>query len=176
MNNCRSGNPSFTPLLAASIITAIILSACGLIRPKPTQTAAPPATEIPITVIPGTTSLVTPTETQTTIQPTPYNCPDLAVVRLSIGANAQVAAAKLNMRSTPRVPSDYAANIVKELAKGDRLAVIGGPECAHDGTWWEVRTESGETGWVREALADQRLVRLAGAAEETESTLTPTAP
>ena len=97
-------------------------------------------------------------------------------MRLSIGANAQVAAAKLNLRSTPRVPSDYAANIIKEIFKDDRLIVIGGPECSHDGTWWQVQTESDETGWVREALADQRLVRLAGAAEETESTLTPSTP
>jgi hypothetical protein len=171
MNNCRTGNPNLVPLLAASIIAALLLSACSLFRPKPTPTAASPATEIPSTGGP-----VTPTNTQSPVQPTPYNCPDLALVRLSVGANAQVAANKLNLRSTPRVPSDYAANIVKELFKGDRLVVIGGPECSHDGTWWQVQTESAETGWVREALADQRLVRLAGAAEEPGSTLTPTAP
>ena len=171
MNNRRSGIPSLIQLLAVSIIAAMLLSACSLFRPKPTQTAAPPVTEIPSTLSP-----VTPTENQSLVQPTPYNCPDLALVRLSIGANAQVAAAKLNLRSTPRVPSDYAANIVKELSKGDRLAVIGGPECAHDGTWWQVRTDTGETGWVREVLADQRLLKLAGAAEETKITVTPTLP
>ncbi|OGO35293.1 MAG: hypothetical protein A2W35_01445 [Chloroflexi bacterium RBG_16_57_11] len=171
MKNCRSGNPSLVSLLAVTIIAAMLISACSLFRPKPTSTAVPLATELSSTAGPAT-----PTNTQGPVQPTPYNCPDLALVRLSIGVNAQVAAAKLNLRSTPRVPSDYGANIVKELSKGDRLVIISGPECSHDGTWWQVQTETGETGWAREALADQRLVILAGATEETESTLTPATP
>jgi uncharacterized protein YgiM (DUF1202 family) len=171
MNNFRSGNTSLFSLLSISLIATILLSACSLFRPKPTQTPATPTTEIPSNSTPAT-----PTETQNFVQPTPYDCPDRALVRLSIGANAQVAAAKLNLRSTPRVPSDYSANIVKELSKGDKLEVIGGPECAHDGTWWQVRTRTGETGWTREVLANQRLVKLAGAAKETETTVTPTVP
>ncbi|MCQ3953001.1 MAG: hypothetical protein DPW15_06925 [Chloroflexi bacterium] len=35
-----------------------------------------------------------------------------------------------------------------------QVTVIGGPECAHEGTWWEVRTEYGDAGWMREFTDD----------------------
>ncbi len=91
--------------------------------------------------------------------PSAYRCPDLSGVTLYIGAKAKVLQ-DVNMRSYPKVPMDWDANIVTVLHKNDKLIVIGGPECAHDGTWWEVKTNTGNTGWMREFLPDKRLLKL----------------
>lgn len=79
-----------------------------------------------------------------------YWCDDLDKVRLNIGDDAKVLWMKINLRSTPVVPDTWDANIVAQLDKGIRLTIIGGPECAHEGTWWEVQTENGDYGWSRE--------------------------
>jgi len=79
-----------------------------------------------------------------------YWCDDLELVKLKVGDNAKVTWLKINLRSEPVVSDPWDQNIVAQLEKGVSLVIIGGPECAHNGTWWQVRTESGDTGWSRE--------------------------
>ncbi|MFN8382067.1 MAG: SH3 domain-containing protein [Anaerolineales bacterium] len=79
-----------------------------------------------------------------------YWCDDLSGVHLAIGDGASIVWPKVNLRSSPEVPQDFYANIVTELEEGTYVTIVGGPECAHEGTWWEVRTENGDSGWVRE--------------------------
>lgn len=79
-----------------------------------------------------------------------YWCDDLSLVKLDVGDNAKVVWMKVNLRSSPEVPQDYYANIVDDLLEGTQFTIIGGPECAHNGTWWKVRTSSGQIGWIRE--------------------------
>ncbi|GAB4403390.1 MAG: hypothetical protein OHK003_31240 [Anaerolineales bacterium] len=79
-----------------------------------------------------------------------YWCDDLSGVHLQVGDNARVVWMKVNLRSYPEVPQTWDANIVAQIEEGERVTIIGGPECAHEGTWWQVRTESGKTGWMRE--------------------------
>jgi SH3-like domain-containing protein len=82
-----------------------------------------------------------------------YWCDDLTYVKLEVGNNAKIVWDKVNLRSAPKVPDDFYANIVTELKEGARLTIIDGPECAHNGTWWKVRAETGKTGWVREHIS-----------------------
>lgn len=88
-----------------------------------------------------------------------YWCDDLDGVRLQIGETARVVSPKVNLRSSPVVPQTWNANIVAQIEEGVQVTVIGGPECAHEGTWWQVRTEYGETGWMREFVSDGYLLR-----------------
>ncbi|KXK15871.1 MAG: hypothetical protein UZ14_CFX002000222 [Chloroflexi bacterium OLB14] len=88
-----------------------------------------------------------------------YWCDDLNGVKLSVGENAMVVYPKVNLRSYPQVPQNWDANIVAEVEEGVAVTIIGGPECAHEGTWWEVRTEYGDTGWMREFISDGYLLR-----------------
>ena len=82
-----------------------------------------------------------------------YWCDDLDGVNLQVGDNARVVWFKVNLRSYPEVPQTWDANIVAQIEEGAYVTIIGGPECAHEGTWWQIRTEGGETGWMREFTA-----------------------
>lgn len=88
-----------------------------------------------------------------------YWCDDLQYVKLDIGDSAKISWPKVNLRSTPIVPEDYYANIVTELVEGTSLKIIDGPECAHNGTWWKIQTNSGQIGWVRERTSDGYLMK-----------------
>ena len=81
-----------------------------------------------------------------------YDCPDKNLVELYIGAWGKVRKYDLSLREQPIVPSTWDANIIRVLSDGEHIYVVGGPECAHDGTWWQIKTESGTIGWSREYL------------------------
>jgi hypothetical protein len=66
--------------------------------------------------------------------PPNYFCPDMAGVQLAVGERAFIAPEKVNLRSYAYVPSDDAATIVAELLWGTTITIIGGPQCAHDGS------------------------------------------
>jgi serine/threonine protein kinase len=82
--------------------------------------------------------------------PSNYECPDLAKINLQIGATGRVGKYDINLRKEPIVPKKWDANVVIVLREGEELKILGGPQCSHDGTWWEVRTKSHLIGWVRE--------------------------
>jgi uncharacterized protein YgiM (DUF1202 family) len=88
-----------------------------------------------------------------------YWCNDLSGVNLQVGDSARVVYPKVNLRSSPEVPQTWDANIVAQIDEGIRVTIIGGPECAHEGTWWQIRTEDGYTGWMREFISDGYLLR-----------------
>ncbi len=88
-----------------------------------------------------------------------YWCNDLNGVKLQVGDGARIVWPKVNLRSSPEVPQTWDANIVAQVEEGVRVTIIGGPECAHEGTWWQIRTEDGDTGWMREFISDGYLLR-----------------
>jgi len=98
-----------------------------------------------------------PTPTKTPV-PSIYRCPDLSDVKLEIGARAEVQGGTVNLRYDPSIPIDWHENIKFQLKNGVKMTIIGGPKCAHDGTWWEVKTDSGLSGWIREFTSDRRLI------------------
>lgn len=129
ISNPSSPNPVFSPVNFAPLIVS------------PSKTPRP-------TSVPSKTAK--PTRTLDDSGFSSYSCLDKSQVRLRVGARAIVPNYDVNLRSSPRVPDVWDANIVVTLRKGAKMSVIGGPQCAHDGTWWEVQTDSGYTGWVRE--------------------------
>jgi Mg-chelatase subunit ChlD len=90
--------------------------------------------------------------------PANYTCPDLSDVRLRVGYRAAIVFDKVNLRTYAQVPDDHDSNVVAELERNTKITVIGGPECSHNGTWWEIQTDSGYTGWMRELTSGQRLL------------------
>ncbi len=132
---------------------------------SPTQQRAPtsvPPTSKPSTISTSVSPTSRPSATVTIIPPIPenYMCPDLDNVTLYIGAKASVAFDNVSLRSYAKVPNVWDANIIAILDKGDKVTIIGGPTCSHDGTWWETETKQGKTGWMREFLPDKRLLKL----------------
>lgn len=87
-----------------------------------------------------------------------YDCPDSGRIKLYLDIKAIVNFEKVNLRSSPEVPPDWDENIVSELSYGEKVTVVGGPKCAHNGTWWKVETEDGYIGWMRELTTDVRLL------------------
>jgi hypothetical protein len=125
----------------------------------------------PIMEEPSIIQFITPTIGESIIFPSPtpsklitptlnldlkgYKCPDKEQIQLSIGDNAIVGGIDINLRESPKVPEQWNANIIGVLKKGDRVKVLDGPVCAHDGSWWYVSTQSNEQGWTREMLPDK---------------------
>jgi len=82
-----------------------------------------------------------------------YWCDDLDGVKLKVGDKAKIVFDKVNLRSNPKVPDVWDENIVAQLEMGTSITIIDGPECAHEGTWWKVRTANGKSGWMREYIS-----------------------
>ena len=103
------------------------------------------------TITPDNNLTDTPVPTAiSTLEQTNYQCADLSHVQLKVGDSAYVGRFDANLRSSPKVPDIWDQNIVEILRKGTSMTIIGGPVCAHDGTWWEVNTENNLAGWMRE--------------------------
>jgi uncharacterized protein YgiM (DUF1202 family) len=52
----------------------------------------------------------------------------------------------VRLRSSP----NRAASTIVQLDKGTQFTVIGGPSCADNWSWWQVKTDLGQTGWISE--------------------------
>lgn len=135
INNSSSPDPTFSPINSAPLIVL----ASKTPRPIPSKTIRPTRT-------PDDSSFLN------------YSCPDRSQIKLNIGLRAFVSFDYVNLRSSPVVPDVWDANIVATLQKGDRMTIVGGPKCAYDGTWWEVQTDNGYTGWVRELQPNKILL------------------
>jgi len=113
-----------------------------------------------VTMTQAQTLPLTETSSDPTTVPLPsnYTCLDLNKVQLRIGSVGKIVWKEVNLRSSPAVPANWDSNVLFNLDEGEEIIIIGGPECAHSGTWWEVLTESGYTGWMRELLPDKKLI------------------
>ncbi len=94
---------------------------------------------------------------QTGLQPISidYSCSDKDQVELQVGAWGKVGKYDLNLREDPVVPNDWGANVIRVLHTDEHIFVVGGPVCAYDGTWWQIKTESSDIGWSRELEASK---------------------
>jgi uncharacterized protein YgiM (DUF1202 family) len=52
----------------------------------------------------------------------------------------------VRLRNSPQKSS----NTTAQLQKGTQFTVIGGPSCADNWSWWQVKTDNGLNGWVAE--------------------------
>lgn len=144
-------------------IAAFIFSNLPVADP-PNPTRLPPTITQPKITEESTATRVRPspipraTNTPKGIDFSSYSCPDKSQIKLRVGKRAEVQNYDMNLRSAPIVPDVWDANIVVMLRPGDKMSVIGGPKCAHDGTWWKVKTDSGYKGWVREMQPNKILL------------------
>lgn len=76
------------------------------------------------------------------------SCPGAPAQRLQVGDNAYVCTSVDTVALRDGPGKSYA--IIKRLVPGADLKVIGGPSCANNWSFWEVRTDSGYTGWMSE--------------------------
>jgi SH3-like domain-containing protein len=49
-----------------------------------------------------------------------------------------------------RVSPARSASALVQLEPGTQFAVIGGPSCSDNWSWWNIRLDDGTTGWVSE--------------------------
>lgn len=76
------------------------------------------------------------------------SCPGAPDQRLQVGDNAYICTSVDTVALREGPGKNYA--IIKRLVPGADLKVIGGPSCANNWSFWEVRTDSGYTGWMSE--------------------------
>ncbi|MCW5887388.1 MAG: SH3 domain-containing protein [Anaerolineales bacterium] len=76
------------------------------------------------------------------------SCAGAPAQRLVVGEYAQVCTLRdsVFMRNSPSRSADR----IGRYAPGSTLEVMYGPICADDWSWWQVRDESGQTGWMSE--------------------------
>jgi hypothetical protein len=156
--------PVLVVVVVAGLWWAIFSPGEPKVTPTPSPTPRvlrPPATQAPTlqaTLAPGETPpaaeatatrpvvivyTFTPTAQAVT---TPTEAPTVST-GLAIGAKARVTGtggSGLNMRAG--AGTGHAR--VKTLPEGAIVEIIGGPKDANNYTWWQVKDESGTTGWV----------------------------
>lgn len=75
-------------------------------------------------------------------------CPGAPPQQVGIGDQAYVCTKSdhVVLRERP----NRSADMLRYLAPGTTMTVIGGPSCANDWSWWNVRTEDDVVGWIAE--------------------------
>lgn len=75
-------------------------------------------------------------------------CPGAPAQRLEVNKMAYVCTASETVKLRDGPGKNYSE--IKSLVPGADIKIIGGPKCANDWSWWQVRTESGYEGWMTE--------------------------
>ena len=116
---------------------------------RPTRTSTPRPSLTP-------TKAITATPTQT---PTPdfastpwaqYACQDKSQITLRFGDRGRMLIDRVELLERPADPKAKDYKVIRLLKVKEHIRVLNGPQCMNGVTWWEVRTESGNTGWIRE--------------------------
>jgi len=111
-------------------------------QPTATATSSPTATFLPTRTLLPTRPSLTPTAVDVT-------CPGALPPRLTVGESGRVSAQDprpLNVRTGPSTGSARSG----QLMAGDVFFVIRGPVCAEGYSWYQVRYNDSELGWIAE--------------------------
>ncbi|MCQ3930541.1 MAG: hypothetical protein DPW16_08765 [Chloroflexi bacterium] len=57
----------------------------------------------------------------------------------------------VNLRESPPEGA-----VILGLPLGQKMTIIGGPECGNTNTWWQVQLEDGTTGWMSEVFGQRK--------------------
>jgi len=139
-----AGSYLSTVVLMSVIVLTSMLSLGGAILvitpiPTPTVTALPSAT--PTATLTGTPTM-TPTSTASVTPTSTATQPPASTPTPSQGLIFGTGGVGVMLRESPNGPS------LGGLFDGTRLEIIGGPLTIENNVWWEVRTTSGQEGWV----------------------------
>jgi hypothetical protein len=76
------------------------------------------------------------------------SCPGAPSQRMVVNQSGYVCTKEdaVKLRSAPR----RSGSEILQLVPGTSFTVIGGPSCADNWSWWNVRLDNGTTGWVSE--------------------------
>ena len=116
--------------------------------PASEEEAATPTLEVLATPVPPTPTPAP--EATDTPAPTPEE-----VAAFAIGDSAKVVGtggAGLNIRAGAGTGHPR----IKTLKEGSVVELIGGPEEANDYTWWQMRDETGTTGWAASTFLEKQ--------------------
>ncbi|MDQ7025147.1 MAG: SH3 domain-containing protein [Anaerolineae bacterium] len=114
---------------------------------------APPVFTAQIIIVPDSSSGVTASEVSTT---SPSGRGILTVNGVAIISTTE--GDRLNMRNQPRL----SATIAARLDNGTQVVLLDGPVAGDGFTWWQVRLNTGLTGWVVESADGVRTLIPAG--------------
>lgn len=76
------------------------------------------------------------------------SCPGAPPQKLKVDQTAYVCTSRDSVKLREGPGKSYP--VVKSLVPGADVQIIGGPKCANNWSWWQVKTESGYTGWMAE--------------------------
>lgn len=94
----------------------------------------------------------TPRTSPTNVRPTNTtkvnSCPGAPQQRLKVNEDAEVCTKKdwVFLRKSP----SRSSTVIVHLDPGTIVWVLGGPECADDWSWWQVKAPNGQIGWMSE--------------------------
>lgn len=76
------------------------------------------------------------------------SCPNAPAQRMSVGKKGSVCTKNdgVYLRNNP----SKSGTKLKLLEPGTQFTVVGGPKCASDWSFWEIRLSNGTTGWISE--------------------------
>ena len=133
-----------------STIMWVALFSHTLTPPIPTAIFVPTNTPL---IIP-TNTFLSPTQTiivYPTNPPVPtlkYVCSDTRHLEFKVGSYGITTKNNISIHKKPSDSSPF----VRTLRNGEHIIIIGGPICVNGSTWWQVNTESSNTGWTPEII------------------------
>ena len=156
--------PSRSLPAAVLLVVGLFLQSCQsqLVISTPTAplilpTVFPTGSPTPVlTATPRPT--ITPTKTVTATQEpdfasTPwaqYECQDRGRIIFRVGLRGRVVIDRIELLEQPAAPDSPSYKLVRLLQAREHIRVLNGPQCKDGQTWWEVTTESSNTGWIPE--------------------------
>lgn len=97
----------------------------------------------------------------------PVACPEALPTRAKVGDLAS-AIAEPNLRARAAPPN---GEILELMYPGYAFEITGGPICANDILWWQIRLRDGREAWVAEGLGSEYFFEITLAAQQTAVTL-----
>lgn len=84
----------------------------------------------------------------TTVATTTGSCPNAPAQRMTVGKQGEVCTKSdsVALRTDPK----KGASVIARISRGGVFDVIGGPKCANDWSWWQIKLKDGTTGWISE--------------------------
>jgi uncharacterized protein YgiM (DUF1202 family) len=130
--------PATTPTTTTQLAEVTPEATAGL-RPSPTATATLAPTDVPA----DDTTSEAPVDSASTTDSESVAPADTGDVYVA-GDLVEVAEGPLNLRSA----AGTSATSVGSLAVGTQLTIVSGPTAANGYNWYQVKSASGQTGWV----------------------------